>query len=151
MAAVRFQRNFHAIISAMEQTHPEAFDMQKMLADYMENGLLENIIDMFKYDSSFYCYIPGLMKDERLRVRIGTIALLETLAKEDSQYKGKAITSLIPMLKDENPLVRGDVAYILGLIGNQETIPFLEEIMNSEDPNVRTIVQEAIQDIRSRP
>lgn len=124
--------------------------MQKMIADYMENGLLDNIIDMFKYDKTLYDYLPGFMRDERLRVRIGTIALLETLVKEDVGNIGKAVLSLIPLLKDENPLVRGDVAYVLGLIGNTDTIPFLEEISDTADSNVRMIVQEAIQDIRSR-
>jgi hypothetical protein len=133
----------------MGKQHSEAFD-KKMLADYMENGLLDNIVDMFKHDQSLYDYIPGLITDERMRVRIGTVALLETLAEEDAGNKEKAIRSLIPLLNDSSPLVIGDVAYILGLIGNAETIPFLEHIANSEDANVRTIVQEAVQDIRSR-
>jgi HEAT repeat protein len=140
----------YAIISTMEQPHTEAPDMQKMIAEYMENGCLDNIIDMFKYDKTLYDYIPGLMTDERLRVRIGTIALLETLKKEDAESIGKAIQSLITLLKDENPLIRGDVAYVLGLIGDRETIPVLEQLTNNEDPNVRTIVREAIEDIQSR-
>jgi HEAT repeat protein len=90
------------------------------------------------------------MTDERLRVRIGTIALLETLKKEDAESIGKAIQSLITLLKDENPLIRGDVAYVLGLIGDRETIPVLDQLTNNEDPNVRIIVREAIEDIQSR-
>jgi len=140
----------YAIISTMEQPHTEAPDMQKMIAEYMENGCLDNIIDMFKYDKTLYDYIPGLMTDERLRVRIGTIALLETLKKEDAESIGKAIQPLIPLLKDENPRIRGDVAYVLGLIGNRETIPVLEQLINNEDPNVGIIVREAIEDIQSR-
>jgi len=65
----------------MEPEKAEEFDLKKMLADYMENGLLENIIDMFKHDISLYEYVSDLMTDERMRVRIGTIALLETLKK----------------------------------------------------------------------
>jgi len=140
----------YAIISTMEQPHTEAPDMQKMIAEYMENGCLDNIIDMFKYDKTLYDYIPGLMTDERLRVRIGTIALLETLKKEDAESIGKAIQPLIPLLKDENPRIRGDVAYVLGLIGDRETIPVLEQMINNEDPNVGIIVREAIEDIQSR-
>jgi hypothetical protein len=140
----------YAIISTMEQPHTEAPDMQKMIAEYMENGCLDNIIDMFKYDKTLYDYIPGLMTDERLRVRIGTIALLETLKKEDAESIGKAIQPLIPLLKDEDPRIRGDVAYVLGLIGDRETIPVLEQLINNEDPNVGIIVREAIEDIQSR-
>jgi HEAT repeat protein len=85
-----------------------------------------------------------------MRVRIGTIALLETLKKEDAGSIGNAVASLVPLLKDENPLIRGDVAYVLGLIGGQETIGVLEQLTNNEDPNVRIIAQEAIEDIQSR-
>jgi hypothetical protein len=134
----------------MEQPHTEAPDMQKMIAEYMENGCLDNIIDMFKCDRTLYDYLPGLMTDERLRVRIGTIALLETLKKEDAENIGMAIQSLISLLKDKNPLIRGDVAYVLGLIGDRATIPLLEQLINNEDPNVRIIVREAIEDIQSR-
>ena len=134
----------------MEQPHAEAFNMQKMLADYMENGLLENITDMFKHDKTLYDYIPDLIKDERMRVRIGTIALLETLAVEDPDNTEKVVRLVIPLLKDSNLLVVGDAVYILGLIGNQEVIPFLEKLIPSEDPDLRTIAQEAVKDIRSR-
>jgi hypothetical protein len=134
----------------MTEQQSASSDMQKMIADSMENGLLDNIVDMFKYDKSLYDYLPGLVTDERMRVRIGTIALLETLATEDAGNIDKATWALLPLLKSGSPLVAGDVAYILGLIGNLETIPFLEEIAASEDPDVRTIVQEAVEDIRSR-
>lgn len=134
----------------MTEQQSASSDMQKMIADSMENGLLDNIVDMFKYDKSLYDYLPGLVTDERMRVRIGTIALLETLATEDTGNIDKAAWALLPLLKSGSPLVAGDVAYILGLIGNLETIPFLEEIAASEDPDVRTIVQEAVEDIRSR-
>ncbi len=134
----------------MTEQQSASSDMQKMIADSMENGLLDNIVDMLKYDKSLYDYLPGLVTDERMRVRIGTIALLETLATEDTGNIDKAAWALLPLLKSGSPLVAGDVAYILGLIGNLETIPFLEEIAASEDPDVRTIVQEAVEDIRSR-
>ena len=63
------------IIAVMEQADTEAFDMKKMIADYMENGLLDNIIDMFKRDDSLYAYVGDLLTDERMRVRIGITAL----------------------------------------------------------------------------
>ena len=133
----------------MERTGTETSDMNKMIADYMENGCLDNIIDMFKHDKSLYGCVRDLMTDERMRVRIGVIALLETLKKEDPENVKKAIPSILPLLKDQNPVARGDAAYLLGLIGNEDTIPFLEEIIDDEDVNVRMISEEAISDIRS--
>ncbi len=133
----------------MEQINIDTFDLKKMIADYMENGCLENIIDMFKHDKSLYVYIRDLMTDERMRVRIGVIALIETLKREDSENISKAIPYIVPLLKDENPVIRGDAAYLLGIIGEKSVIPFLNEITNDEDENVRIIAKEAIEDIKS--
>ncbi len=134
----------------MKSFNIDPSDLKKLLTDHMENGFLENIVDMFKYDISLYDYIGELMKDERLRVRIGTSALIETLSVEDPENVSKAIPSLLPLLKDHDPIRRGDAAHILGMIGNKDAIPFLKEIENDEDENVRTIVKEAIEEIQAK-
>jgi hypothetical protein len=36
----------------MEPINAEHFNMKTMIADYMEKGFLDNIIDMFKHDKS---------------------------------------------------------------------------------------------------
>lgn len=132
----------------MEQAGTETFDMKKMVADYMEKGCLDNIIDMYKHDESLYEYVADLLKDERMRVRIGIIALIEALQKEEPEKVKKVLSSILPLLKDENAVVRGDAAYLLGIIGDKDAIPLLEEIAKDEDADVRLIVKEAIDDIR---
>lgn len=124
--------------------------LKKLIADHMENGFLENIIDMFKHDASLYAYAGELMKDERLGVRIGVSALIETLREEDPENISKAIPSLLPLLKDQNPIRRSDAAYLLGMIGNKDAIPFLREVENDENENVRIIVREAIEEIEAK-
>jgi HEAT repeat protein len=135
---------------SMESFNIDPSVLKKLIADHMEDGYLENIIDMFKHDSSLYTYVGELMTDERLRVRIGVSALIETLREEDPDNVSKAIPSLFPLLKNKDPIRRGDAAYILGMIGNKDAIPFLKEIENDEDENVRTIVKEAIEEIKSK-
>jgi HEAT repeat protein len=131
----------------MEPVKKDSADLKTMLADYMENGLLDNIIDMFKHDQSLYAYIGDLITDERIRVRIGATALVESLRKEDPENVKKAIPYLLPLLKADAPFIRGDAAYLLGVIGNGDVVPFLNEIINDADTNVRVIVEEAIEDI----
>ena len=133
----------------MEQLGSDTFNMKKMIADYMENGLLDNIVDMFKHDKNLYTYIGYLIADERIRVRIGATALLEILNKEDAEHTHEAVPSILPLLKDQNPVIRGDAANLLGIIGDAQTIPFLEELMTDEDQNVRIIAKEAIDEIQS--
>lgn len=132
----------------MEQGKKETNDLKTMIADYMEGGYLDNIIDMFKHDPSLYVFVGDLLTDERMRVRIGTTALIETLKSEDPANVKKAIISLIPLLKNKNPVVRGDVAYVLGIIGDRDTMPLLEKLKEDEDENVKAIAQEAIDEMK---
>lgn len=135
----------------MKPFNIEPSDMKTMIADYMDKGFLENIIDMFKHDVSLYACIGDLIKDERLLVRVGVSALVETLKDEKPENISKAIPSILPLLKDQNPVLRSDAAYFLGMIGYKDVLPFLREAANDEDGNVRIIAKEAIEEIESKP
>jgi HEAT repeat protein len=127
------------------------FDIKKLIADYMEDGMLDNIVDMFKHDRDLYAYIGELMSDERIMVRIGVSALVETLRKEDSENVSRALPAIIPLLEDQNPMLKGDAAYLLGIIGHKDAIPLLKKSIQDEHAPVKTIAQEALEEIESNP
>jgi HEAT repeats len=139
------------VLYYVEPASIEHFDMKTMIADHMERGFLDNIIDMFKHDTSLYAYLGDLMKDERIRVRLGISVLVETLKIEDSENITKAIPYILPLLKDENPVLRGDAAYLLEIIGHPDAVPFLRGMAEDEDANVRMIAEEALRNIESNP
>lgn len=123
-------------------------ELKKMIADYMENGFLENIIDMFKHDKSLYHLVGELMTDERVRVRLGIAALMETLNKEDAENIHLAVSGIIPLLQNKEPYIRGDAAYVLGIIRDKKVLPILKLIAEQDDnKDVRSIAKEAIEDI----
>lgn len=135
----------------MSEIKTESSELRRMIADYMENGFLENIIDMFKRDKSLYAFIGELMADERVRVRLGMSALVETLKKEDPENIHKSVPDILSQLKNPNPVVRGDAAYLLGIIGYKESIPTLEATANNDtSEDVRLIAKEAVEDIKNR-
>lgn len=119
----------------------------KMIADYMEKGFLENIIDMFKHDKSYYPFIGNLLGDERMGVRIGTIALVETLKDEEIDSILPAVPGIAKLLNDPNATIRGDAAYLLGIIGHKNALKFLEDALDDESDLVRETVEEAIEEI----
>jgi HEAT repeat protein len=129
----------------------EYFDIKTLIADYMEGGMLDNIIDMFKHDKSLYAYIGELLTDERIMVRIGILALIETLRKEDAENVSRALPSIIPLLKDQSPMIRGDAAYLLGIIGHTDAIPLLEKSLHDEHAHIKTIAKEALEEIKANP
>lgn len=135
----------------MSEINIEPSELKKMIADYMENGFLENIIDMFKHDKSLYAFIGELMADERVRVKLGISALVETMKKEDPENIERSVPNILPQLKNPEPVVRGDAAYLLGIIGHKESIPLLEETAsNDTNEEVRMIAKEAVEDIKNR-
>lgn len=116
----------------------------------MEDGFLENIVDMFKHDKSLYSLLGNLLGDERNRVRIGTIALVETLQEEDRDNIIEAIPGIAGLLKDPHPTIRGDAAYLLSIIGHRDALPFLESASSDDNEAVREAVHEAIEEIKNR-
>ena len=124
--------------------------MRSLIADHMEAGFLENIVDMFRHDSNLYGLVGGLIQDERVRVRVGVTAMMEELKARDGDNLSKAVESLLPLLEHGEAFVRGDAANLLGIAGDQSIIPFLEKALSDENANVRLIAREAIEEIRQK-
>jgi len=116
-----------------------------MIADYMEQGFLSNIIAMFKSDPSLYELVGTLLSDERLRVRMGMTALIEELHKTKPDEVRKALPSLLPLLGNESPTVRGDAAYLVGLIGDEEDRVVLKSLLNDPNPQVAEMVRDLLE------
>jgi len=121
-----------------------------MIGDYLEKGFLEHIIDMFKHDNSLYLLTGDLITDERMRVRLGTTALVETLSEQDPNNIRRSISGITALLENDNPTIRGDAAYLLGIIGHGDAIPFLEGALKDERAEVRDIAGEAIEEIKTK-
>lgn len=124
-------------------------ELKTMVLDYMEKGFLENIIDMFKHDEGLFPLIIDMIKDEKVRVRLGATALVEELIKQKPEPLIRLIPDIATLLKDDNPTVRGDAAYLLSIIRHKDALPFLINAENDENPNVREIVKEAINNIQT--
>lgn len=113
----------------------------------METGFLDNIIEMFRQDGEFYTHIPSLMSDERGRVRLGTVALVEALIEKNRAEIAALIPEVAGILRHENPTVRADAVYLLGIIGRREALPFLREALPDEVEPVRGLIMETIEEL----
>ncbi|MBI5846983.1 MAG: HEAT repeat domain-containing protein [Nitrospirae bacterium] len=116
----------------------------------MENGFLDNIIDMFRHDSSLYDLVGMLIQDERVRVRIGITALMEELKRLDPDNVISAQKNLLPLLAHTEAVVRGDAANLIGIIGDRGSLPFLEQCLLDTHEGVRTIAQEAVAQMQAQ-
>jgi len=125
-------------------------ELKQMVLDHMELGLLENIIDMFRADTALFPLITDMLQDERMRVRLGATALVEELQATHPALLVEQIPALGELLKFQNPTVRGDAAYVLGLLKNGKAIPYLEAASEDENASVREVILEAISEIRGQ-
>jgi ribonuclease HI len=122
-------------------------EMKRMLVEYMANGFLENIVALFKTDASLYAFIPEMLSDDNMRVRLGTAALVEELAGNHSVELKAIVPGLTALLTHESPIVRGDTAYVLGIIRDHSAAVALREALNDENPGVRESAKDALDEI----
>lgn len=122
-------------------------EMKAMLIEYMGKGFLDNIVALFKQDSSLFRFIADMLVDENLRVRLGAVALVEELAVERGSELRAAVPGLIDLLRHENPTVRGDAASVLGTIKDRSARTALEACLRDAHPGVREAARDALADI----
>jgi HEAT repeat protein len=122
-------------------------EMRAMLIEYMSKGFLENIIALMKQDPSTVRFIPDLLGDDAIMVRLGATALVEELAKEHRQILAIAVPGLLLLLGDENPTIRGDTANVLGIIGDRSARDALRELQKDANPAVREIAEDALREM----
>ena len=119
-------------------------DLVKVIGDFLELGHVENIVAMFKQDRSLYSLTGDLLRDERFAVRLGVAVLFEELAVIKPADLRLTIPALLPLLEETNPILRGEAATILGIIGGQEAIGSLQTLQNDPDQQVLEIVTDIL-------
>jgi hypothetical protein len=126
-------------------------DLLKIIGDFLELGHVENIVAMFKQDTSLYSLTGDLIRDERFSVRLGTAVLFEELVAMRPDETSLAIPFLLPLLQEENPLLRGEAATILGIIGSPDALRHLRQLANDPDPQVLEIISDIINQGAKKP
>ncbi|MGD2079927.1 MAG: HEAT repeat domain-containing protein, partial [Nitrospirota bacterium] len=86
--------------------------------------------------------------DERGRVRLGTAALVESLGEEHREEIASRVPALCELLAHDDPVVKGDVVYLLGAIGSEEALACLRTAAGKEhDPRIRELMEETLAEI----
>ena len=105
---------------------------------------------MVAYEEIFPSFYD-LLIHEKWPVRLGAMVVMESLAEKDFNLAGTASTPLMQRLDKVDASVKGDILYLLGIIGSPEIIPSLQTILSgTEDPELKDALEEAISAILSR-
>jgi HEAT repeat protein len=122
-------------------------EIKKMLIEYMGRGFLDNIIALFRQDRSLCRFVPDMLGDENMRVRLGITALVEEMSGEHNAELRNAVPGIIELLKHENPTIRGDAAYVLGIIKDRSAREALTACLDDGHLGVREAANDALTEI----
>jgi HEAT repeat protein len=128
----------------------ERHEFTRLIADDLEGGQLEKVTTLFRYNKTLYAIVGNLLRDDRMKVRLGINMLIDELQTDKPDDVKLAIPELLPLLSDESPTLRGDAADVLGMVGDETLLPELERLLNDPNHQVAEIAADAIDQIREK-
>ena len=137
--------------SFVEKAGETVYD-KEVLKNLLKQAQAERVIELCEKDEKCLHTLIELLKAPELFTRIGVMYVLEEMAERGKiKSKEKILSHLIETLKtvkDERD--KGDILYLLGLIGTSEIISEIEKAIKDEPPLIKEIAYEAIERIKQR-
>lgn len=131
-------------LNGQDMTGVSDEEIKKVIGDFLEMGHVENIVAMFKQEPRYYAMTGDLLRDERYMVRLGLAVLFEELVASRPEKVPLAVPSLLPLLPEQDPFLRGEAANLLGIIGTPEALAALKPLLADPDPQVAEIARDIL-------
>jgi glutaredoxin len=116
----------------------------------VKEGDAEKLAGMMVADGDVYGGALELLADPDWSVRMGMMVVLEEVAMRSPDLVQRAYTYLVDLLDHGDANQRGDMAYLLGIIGDGRVLDPLKMLLNDENPEVAEAAFEAVQKIQER-
>jgi len=120
------------------------------IASRLQKGEAEAIAREALEDERIAALLAGLAFDPDFGLRIGAVVTLEEIMALDPGAALPALPHVLEKLKAPDKRDRGDAAYLLGVLGDESVIKYLESLLEEEDTFLRETAQEAIEAIKAR-
>lgn len=121
-------------------------ELRTVITDFIDQGLVENIVVMFRRDPRYYAWTGALLRDPRLSVRLGVSVLFEELRELQPEKLPLAIPSLEDLLASDQPLLRGEALSLLGIIGGSSAQVLVRRHLDDPDAQVREMAAMVLED-----
>jgi len=122
-------------------------ELKKVITDFLEMGHVENIFEMFKRDTRYYCWVGELLNDDRFNVRLGISVLFEELKTHCKDDVFLAVPSLCEAYEKSQPHVRGEVISVLGIIGSADAIRCIKKGLNDDSIQVQEVARDILEEL----
>jgi hypothetical protein len=93
--------------------------------------------------------VLDLLQNTEFSKRLSALVVLEKGIEDDLDAVRAMVPSLIPMLSHYDARIRGDVADLLGKIGDPAAIPHLEPLISDPDPDVAEAAVDALEELKN--
>ncbi len=122
-------------------------ELKAVIADFLDMGLVENIVAMFRREPRYYAWSGELLNDSRFQVRLGMAVLFEELRMVDPDTIDLATPSLIALLQTTPPLplfIRGDALGLLAIIDSDQAMNEVRALTHDDDIQLAAMARELL-------
>jgi len=134
------------IVEILEHRGTDAYRRDTMRA-IIERGNIAEAAELLCREQDVEGMLT-LFEQGDLSMRMGVLVVFEEALESNPETIRSMVGPLISMLTNEDPRVRGDIADLLGKIGDPRALPHLEPLKNDPDPDVVDAAEEAIEMIQ---
>jgi hypothetical protein len=126
-------------------------ELKKVIGDFLDMGLVENIVAMFRREPRYYPWTGEILNDSRFQVRLGVSVLFEELCLVQPDQTDLATPSLLALLHSLPPLpphVRGEAVSVLAMIGSDAAMEGVRAMALDPDPLVAETALDILEESR---
>jgi HEAT repeat protein len=133
------------LLNALIQRDPVQLS-QTTLKNMLKEGKAGMLADlMMKHGKIFPAFLP-LLTHDMWAIRLGAMVAFEQIADRDKDMAGEILATLMRSFDGMEDRVKGDMIYLLGQLGDEKNIPFLEAIKaETTNHEIRESVVEALE------
>jgi glutaredoxin len=116
----------------------------------VKEGDADKLAGMMVADGDVYGGALELLADPDWSVRMGMMVVLQEVAERSPDLVQRVYPYLVDLLDQGDANQRGDMAYLLGIIGDESVLEPLKILRQDANPEVAEAAFEAIEQIRER-
>jgi len=134
------------IMDLVESRGTPKFEME-LVGSLIENKRIPEAAGRLKTEAG-RTVVLDLLQDTEFSKRLSALVVIEKALEEDPDAVRAMTPSLLPMLSHSDSRIRGDVADLLGKLGDPTLIPHLEPLTSDPDPDVVEAAEDAIEELK---
>ena len=124
-----------------------AYDRER-IRSLIERGLIEEAADLICKGEGGEAAL-SLFEQGDLSMRMGVLVVFEEALENDALSVSGLVPQLITLLSHEDARIRGDIADLLGKVGDPRAISQMERLTTDPDPDVADAATEALELLRA--